>query len=730
MKQARQNSKSAPYFNPDLPIGERVKDLVSRMTLEEKIGQTLYAAEAVQRLGISEYNWWGECLHGAARAGIATVFPQSIGMAASFDTPLMKGIAAAIGDEVRAKHHEFVRQGDYGIFKGLTMWSPNVNIFRDPRWGRGQETYGEDPYLSGRMGVAFVQGLQGEDPRYLEVAATPKHYAVHSGPEALRHHFDAYASQKDLRETYLPAFRDCVIEGRAASVMGAYNRTNGEPCCASPTLLQKILREEWGFDGYVVSDCGAIWDIFAHHTVASSPEKAAAMAVNAGCDLNCGRTYSALVEAVKQDLIEEDTIDRAVERLMTARMQLGMFDPPERVPYARIPFEVNDCEEHRTLALQMARESMVLLKNEGGLLPLSKQTKCIAVVGPNADDRSMLLGNYNGFPSQYTTLLEGIRQSVSEKTKVLYARGCNWISDENTRWGIKAEAGIAEARSAAQRAEVVVLCLGLTADLEGEEGSARQAEWQGDRLNIGLPEIQQRLLEAVVAQGKPVVLVLCSGSPLSVPWAEDHVGAILEAWYPGQDGGKAVAEVLFGDYSPAGRLPVTVVRSLDQLPPFTDYDMRGRTYRYMEEQPLYPFGFGLSYASFEYSSLELDSSLLETGEALRISVAVKNAGKQQAEEVVQLYLSDLEASVRVPRRQLAGMRRIRLKAGEKQTVSLELSARQMALIDERGKRILEPGAFRVYVGGQQPDQRSAALTGKQVLSAEFSVSGSPLELDY
>jgi beta-glucosidase len=730
MKKEQKSTKPAPYLNPDLPIEKRVRDLVSRMTLQEKIGQTLYAAEAIPRLGVPEYNWWGECLHGAARAGIATVFPQSIGMAASFDTLLMKQVATAIGDEVRAKHHEFVRQGDYGIFKGLTMWSPNVNIFRDPRWGRGQETYGEDPYLSGRMGVAFVQGLQGEDPKYLKVVATPKHYAVHSGPEALRHHFDAHAGPKDLRETYLPAFRDCVVEAKAASVMGAYNRTNGEPCCASPTLLEKILRREWGFEGYVVSDCGAIWDIFAHHTSASSPEKAAAMAVNAGCDLNCGRTYSALVEAVKQGLIEEKTIDRAVERLMRARMQLGMFDPPERVPHARIPFEINDCEEHRKLALQMARESMVLLKNKDGLLPLSKQTKCIAVIGPNADDREMLLGNYNGYPSHYKTLLDGIRQSVSENTKVLYARGCNWISDENTRWGIKAEAGFAEALTAVQRAEVIVLCLGLTAELEGEEGSAKQAEWQGDRLNIGLPEIQQRLLEAVAAQGKPVVLVLCSGSPLSVPWAEDHVGAIIEAWYPGQEGGKAVAEVLFGDYSPAGRLPVTVVRSLDQLPPFTDYDMRGRTYRYLEDQPLYPFAYGLSYASFEYASLELSSSRVEAGESLRVSVEVRNSGKQPAEEVIQLYLSDLEASVRVPRWQLAGMRRILLEAGKKQTISFEVSPRQMALIDEAGQCILEPGTFRAYVGGHQPDQRSAALTGKQVLSEEFTVTGSPLELEY
>ncbi|MBM7582102.1 beta-glucosidase [Caldicoprobacter guelmensis] len=718
------------YLDPDQPLEKRVDDLVSRLTLEEKVSQMIYASSAIPRLGIPEYNWWNECLHGVAAAGIATVFPQAIGMAASFNDKLLYRVACAISDEARAKHHEFVRQGDRGIFKGLTFWSPNINIFRDPRWGRGQETYGEDPYLTGRMGVAFVKGLQGDHPKYLKVVATPKHYAVHSGPEPLRHSFDARVSQKDLRETYLPAFKECVKEGKAESIMGAYNRTNGEPCCASPTLLQKILREEWGFEGYVVSDCGAIDDIHMHHKVTSTPEESAALAVNNGCDLNCGRTFESLVNAVKQGLVSEETIDRAVKRLFRARFKLGMFDPLERVPYAQIPYEVNDCEEHRKLALEMARESMVLLKNEGGLLPLRKDLKAIAVIGPNADNKKVLLGNYNGMPSKYVTALEGIRAKVSPHTRVYYAQGCDLTNTEDTHWGPRATAGFAEALAAAQRADVVIMCLGLSPDLEGEEGNAPKSAAGGDRVSLDLPGMQEELLKAVCATGKPVVLVLFSGSPVSINWAHENVPAILQAWYPGEEGGTAIADVLFGDYNPGGRLPVTFVKSVEQLPPFTDYSMKGRTYRYMEDEPLYPFGYGLSYTTFEYSNLRLSAEVIEAGQSLTVSVDVKNTGKMAGDEVVQLYLKDLEASVDVPIHELKGFTRVKLQPGESTTVTFTLTPRQMALIDNDGRCILEPGKFRVMVGGRQPDKRSEVLAGSTILIGEFEVVGEMMELEY
>jgi len=715
------------YLDPDRPLEERVADLVARMTLEEKIAQMLYAAPAIPRLGVPEYNWWNECLHGVARAGVATVFPQAIGLAASFNTELLSEVATAISDEARAKHHEFARRGDRGIYKGLTEWSPNINIFRDPRWGRGQETYGEDPYLTSRMGVAFVRGLQGEDPRYLKVVATPKHFAVHSGPEPLRHGFDARVSPKDLRETYLPAFQACVQEGHAASVMGAYNRVNGEPCCASPTLLQKILREEWGFDGYVVSDCGAIQDIHVHHQVTHSPEESAALAVNAGCDLNCGRTYESLREAVRQGLVSEEALDRSVKRLMAARFRLGMFDPPERVPYAQIPYERNDCEEHRQLARRMARESMVLLKNDG-LLPLAKNLNCVAVIGPNADEKKILLGNYSGTPSKYVTPLEGIRGHVSPETQVLYAQGCDHWSTHEDGWGGSADRGFTEALAAAERAEVVVMCLGLSPELEGEEGDAAQSEG-GDRKSLDLPGMQQPLLEAVWATGKPVVLVLFNGSPLSINWAAEHVPAILEAWYPGEEGGTALAEILFGDDNPAGRLPITFVKSLDQVPPFTDYRLKGRTYRYLEDEPLYPFGYGLSYTSFTYHRLRLSSKVVQADEPLEVSVEVENTGERAGDEVVQLYLKDLETSGPAPICALQGFTRIHLQPGEKRTVSFTVTPRQRAFINDEGKCLLEPGTFRVTVGGSQPDARSEALTGVPVLAEEFEVIGAVVELE-
>lgn len=715
------------FRRTDLPLEERIADLISHLTLEEKVSQMVYDSAAIPRLGIEEYNWWNECLHGVARAGTATVVPQAIGMAASFNEPLLKKVAEVIAVEARAKHHEAARHGDRGIYKGLTFWTPNVNIFRDPRWGRGQETYGEDPYLTARLGVAFVEGLQGDDPKYLKTAACAKHYAVHSGPESLRHSFDATCSQKDLYETYLPAFRALVTEAKVESVMGAYNRTNGEPCCASPTLLQKILREDWGFDGHVVSDCGAIYDIHAHHKITNSPEESAALAVKNGCDLNCGRVYPALIEAVAQGLISEEEIDRALARLLRTKFKLGLFDPEEEVPLADTPYEVVSCSEHRELAREMARQSMVLLKNENNVLPLSKDLKTVAVIGPNADSRKVLLGNYYGTPAKPVTALEGIRSRLEPNCRVLFAEGCDLINTKVGYWGNSPKQGFSEALAAAERADAVIMCLGVSPELEGEEGEAANSDGGGDRVNLDLPGMQNELLKAVAALGKPLVLVLFSGSPLTVNWAQENVPAIIQAWYPGEEGGNALADIIFGDYNPAGRLPITYIKSLEQLPPFTDYAMAGRTYRYSEEEPLYPFGYGLSYTSFAYSSLQAPDSL-GIGENLVVQVDVENTGTRAGDEVVQLYIKHLDASVPVPRFSLQGFTRIALEPGQKQTVTFELSPRQLAIFDEEGRCLVEPGTLEIFVGGSQPDGRSQQLTGKKPLSVRTRLEGSTLEL--
>ncbi len=652
-------------------ISKRVEDLISQMTLEEKISQMVNAAPAIPRLGIPEYNWWNEALHGVAVAGIATVFPQSIGMAASFDDGLLHHVAVAISDEARAKYNEFIRHNDRAIFKGLTFWSPNINIFRDPRWGRGQETYGEDPYLTAKMGVAFVKGIQGNDPKYLKAIATPKHYAVHSGPESIRHEFNAEVSVKDLKETYLYAFKECVKKGKAASIMGAYNRVNGEPCCASKTLLQDILRKEWGFDGYVVSDCGAIYDIYAGHKIAKTLEEAAAMAVKNGCDLNCGDTYNKwLVNAVKVKAITEEEIDKSVKRLFTARFKLGMFDPPEKVPYSKIPYEVNDSEKHRRLALKMARESIVLLKNDK-LLPLDKNLKSIAVIGPNADKKEVLLGNYNGNPSRYVTVLDGIRAKLPHKTKVYYTEGCNPFKIEDKI--LKADRGFSEAISFAERSDVVIMCLGLSPELEGEEGTGPNQK--GDRDNLSLPGLQEELLEKIYAVNQNIILVLLNGSPLTINWAQDHIPAILEAWYPGEEGGTAVADVIFGNYNPGGRLPVTFVKSEDQLPSFTDYSMKGRTYRYMNEKPLYPFGYGLSYTKFGYKNLRIEPKNAKVGRSVKVTVEVENVGKVDGDEVVQLYLKVPKTFENLPNHELKGFKRIHLTVGERKKISFLLTPR-------------------------------------------------------
>ncbi len=720
---AARAQETLPYRNPDLPLERRVDDLIGRMTLEEKVNQMTYTAPAIPRLGVPQYNWWNEALHGVARAGVATVFPQAIGLAATWDTDLMHRVAGVIGDEGRAKYHEAVREGKRDQYYGLTFWSPNINIFRDPRWGRGQETYGEDPYLTGQMGVQFVRGLQGDDPRYYKVIATLKHYAVHSGPEPARHQFDARVDERDLRETYLPAFRAGILDGKAASVMGAYNRTNGVPCCASPRLLDRILRTEWGFRGYVVSDCGAITDIYRGHHYAGSAAEAAADAVRAGDDLDTGQDYRALVQAVQSGLVSEAEIDRSVKRLFTARFRLGMFDPDERVPYAQIPYSVNDSAEHRALALQAARESTVLLRNVKDALPLRKSLQRVAVIGPNADDVEVLLGNYNGTPSHAVTPLAGIRAKLPG-AQVTAARGC-----EHTRSDAKL---LAEAVESAKNADVAICVLGLSPRLEGEEMRVNAAGFSGgDRTSLDLPQPQEELLEAVAATGKPVVLVLLNGSALSVNWAARHVPAIVEAWYPGEESGTALADVLFGDYNPAGRLPVTFYRSVDQLPPFEDYRMAGRTYRYFTGEPLYPFGHGLSYTRFRYGKLRVGSDASRiTGTELQVTAEVKNDGAREGDEVVQLYVSRPGAPVPVPIRSLQGVRRVHLQPGEKQTVSFTLTPRQLSMILDDGRRVETPGEVEISVGGKQPGQQGdadARTTG--VVTRRVTLAGEEVTLE-
>jgi beta-glucosidase len=711
------------YQDPARPIAERVDDLVARMTLKEKILQMGTEAGPIQRLGIPRYNWWSEAGHGVARAGVATVFPQTIGMAASWNPELIYRIATAISDEGRAKYHENIRNDKHDLYGGLTFFCPNINIFRDPRWGRGQETYGEDPYLTARLAVNFVKGMQGDDPKYRKTIATAKHYAVHSGPERERHRFNAVVSERDLRTTYLPAFEALVTEARVGSVMGAYNRVNGEACCASPTLLQKILRDEWGFDGYVVADCGAIDDIYANHMLVKTPAEASALAVKAGCDLECGCTYgipcdyNTLEKAVQKGLLAEADIDRAVKRLFGARFALGMFDPDGQVPYAQIPVEVVDSPEHRELALEAARQSLVLLKNDRNLLPLDRSAiRSIAVLGPNADDTLVLSANYCGTPAEPITVLAGIRALADPATEITYVKGCDIV-------GLSRE-GFGDAVQAAKKAQVAVVVMGLSQQLEGEqgqtEGNPPGIVSMGDRMSIDLPPIQDQLLRAVQAAGTPVVLVLLNGSAVSSVWAEGNIPAILEAWYPGQAGGTAVAEALFGLTNPGGRLPVTFYQSASDLPAFDDYNMTGRTYRYFDGKPLYAFGHGLSYTRFAYRGLKINPQTLRPGDSVQVEAEVENTGEREGDEVVQLYLKDAEASLPVPRLQLAGFTRLRLAPGEKRTVAFTVIDRQMSFVDENGVPTIETGLFRVWVGGRQPHPEQA-VSSADLLTGEFSI---------
>ena len=706
------------YLDETLSFEERAQNLVSQMTLEEKVYQTLHSAPAIERLDVKSYNWWNEALHGVARAGTATVFPQAIGLAATFDEDILEEVADAISTEGRAKFNMQQKYGDTDIYKGLTFWSPNVNIFRDPRWGRGHETYGEDPYLSSRLGIRFIDGLQGHDEKYMKSAACAKHFAVHSGPEDERHSFNAEVSIQDMYETYLPAFKACVQEANVESVMGAYNRTNGEPCCGSPTLLQDILRDEWGFKGHVVSDCWAIKDFHMYHMVTSTPVESVALAMNSGCDLNCGNIYGNLLIAVRDGLVKEETIDKAVTRLMTTRMKLGLFDDPDKVPYNKIGYEVVESKEHLELNLESSKRSIVLLKNEDNLLPLDKsKLKTVGVIGPNANSRKALVGNYEGTASEYVTILEGVKEYLGEDTRVLYSEGCHLHQDKVSGLGQRNDR-IAEARAVADMSDVVIACFGLDPGLEGEEGDQGNEFASGDKPNLDLPGIQEEVLKELYKSGKPIVLVLLSGSALSVPWADENIPAIVQGWYPGAQGGRAIAQVLFGDASPEGKLPVTFYRTSEELPDFRDYNMENRTYRYMKNEALYPFGYGLSYTSFQLSDVSVDADGIEPGKTVTCQATIKNTGDMACADTVQVYVKVNREDA--PNWQLKGLKKVRLNPGEEKTVKLELQDEDFGLYDNDGELNLYVGDFEVYVGTNQPDTRSVELTGNKPFSKKVS----------
>lgn len=682
----------------------QAEELVAKMKLEEKVTQLRYDAPAIERLGIPAYNWWNEALHGVARAGVATSFPQAVGMAATFDKELIGEIADAIAVEGRAKYNAYAEHEDRDIYKGLTFWSPNVNIFRDPRWGRGQETYGEDPYLSSVLGVSFVKGLQGEGP-VMKAAACAKHFAVHSGPEALRHEFDAKVSQKDLYETYLPAFEALVKEADVEAVMGAYNRTNGEPCSGSKTLIQDILRDKWGFEGHYVSDCWAIKDFHEHHKVTGNVTESAAMALNAGCDLNCGSTYLHVLDAYKEGLISEETITESVIRLYTTRFLLGLFDETE---FDEISYTEVESREHLNLAERAAKESIVLLKNDG-ILPLQKEKlQTIGVIGPNANSRASLIGNYHGTSSEYITVLEGIQRYVGDKVRVLYSEGSAMkesriedLAQDNDR--------LSEAMIVAEHSDVVVLVVGLDEMLEGEEGDEGNAYASGDKEDLLLPVPQRELMHAIAQTDTPVVLCLMSGSDIDLSYAEKHFNGILQLWYPGARGGKAAAEVLFGETSPSGKLCVTFYEGLKNLPDFTDYSMKGRTYRYLEEKPQYPFGYGLTYGNVVTKAAALGNTPHE------VTVTVKNEGKMDTEDVVQIYVQNTKSNYATKNPRLCGFSRVFVEKGKEKTVTVQLDKHTYTVIDDEGKRVEDKNAYELFAGCSQPDERSKELLGTECI---------------
>ncbi len=698
---------------------KRAQELVSQMTLEEKASQLKHDAPAIPRLNVPAYNWWNEGLHGVARAGVATSFPQAIGMAAAFDTELMGQVGQVIGVEGRAKYNAYSAQEDRDIYKGLTFWSPNVNIFRDPRWGRGHETYGEDPYLTGELGKAFVEGLQG-DGEVMQAAACAKHFAVHSGPEAVRHKFAAKATKKDMWETYLPAFEKLVKEAGVEAVMGAYNRTNGEPCCGSKTLMQDILRGEWDFQGHFVSDCWAIRDFHEHHMVTDTAEESAAMALKAGCDVNCGNTYLHMVKAYQDGLVTEEEITLAAERLFTTRFLLGLFDETE---YDQIGYDKIECKEHLALADRATAEGVVLLKNNG-ILPLKKeQLKTIGVVGPNANSRAALVGNYHGTSSRYITVLEGIQDVVGDDVRVYYSEGCHLFKDKTESLGRRHDR-VTEAVSVAQNSDVVILCVGLDETLEGEEGDTGNSYASGDKVDLLLPQTQRELVEAVLKVGKPTIVLNMTGSAMDLRVEQEQADAVMQLWYPGARGGKVVAQLLFGELSPSGKLPVTFYKNTEDLPAFEDYSMKGRTYRYIETEPLYPFGYGLTYGDVEVSAVSCCGSpavnggeiTMDSPEAFRLHVKLTNRGQEGTGEVVQVYIRAEDAPDATPAAKLCGFARTWVPAEGEASVTVPIGAEAFTVVNEEGERLVEGKTFTVSVGLGQPDARTRALTGKDCIT--------------
>ncbi len=699
-----QTQSSQPLFrDTNLSTDQRVEDLVGRLTLEEKVTQMMDRSPAIDRLGIPAYNWWNEALHGVARTGLATVFPQAIALAATFDETAMFETFTVISDEARAKYHNYQKDKEFDRYKGLTFWTPNINIFRDPRWGRGMETYGEDPFLTAKMGVAAVKGLQGNDPKYFKSFACAKHFAVHSGPESSRHSFNAVVSDRDLWQTYLPAFEALVKEGNVQQVMCAYNSFEGKPCCGSDRLLVDILRNKWGYKGIVVSDCGAIDDFYKidtrtpRHDTHPDAQTASADAVQTGTDVECGNSYKSLVDAVHKGLIKESQLDVSLRRLFRGRFELGMFDPDEMVRWSKIPYSTVDCQEHKDQALKMARESMVLLKNKNNTLPLSKKIKTIAVVGPNANDSTMLWANYNGFPSKTITILQGIKNKLPN-TRIIFEKGCNHTGEMNPD-------SLKLTVSKVKDADIILFAGGISPKLEGEEMRVAIEGFKGgDRTNIEIPTIQKEMIKALKATGKPVIYVLCTGSALALNWEEANVDAILNAWYGGEAAGTAVADILFGDYNPAGRLPVTFYKSIDQLPEFEDYSMKGRTYRYMTQEPLYPFGYGLSYTKFAYQSASLSKSTICKTENVTLTVAVKNNGKRDGDEVVQVYLRNPN-DPNGPLKALKGFKRVSLKKGELQKVSFVLAPETFNSFNDNSKNFeVLPGKYELLYGGSSADK--------------------------
>ncbi|MBO7192105.1 MAG: glycoside hydrolase family 3 C-terminal domain-containing protein [Bacteroidales bacterium] len=745
-----------PFRNPELPREERINDLISRLTLQEKVGMMMHGSKGVERLGIPDYNWWNEALHGVARAGLATVYPQTIGMAATFDPQTHLQTFTYVSDEARAKYNDAVSRGEYKQYYGLTFWTPNINIFRDPRWGRGQETYGEDPFLTSVMGVATVKGLQGDNPDYYKTHACAKHFAVHSGPEWNRHSFDVVVSSKDLWETYLPAFESLVKEGDVREFMGAYNSYDGDPCCGSAFLMKDVLRGKWNYQGLVVSDCWAINDFFVvgHHESHPDAASASAAAVLTGTDIECGSAYVNLVSAVEEGLITEKDIDVSIRRILNGLFELGFFDPASMVPWSTIPYSNVDSQEHKDHALKVARQSVVLLKNEGDVLPVRpSDVKKIAVVGPNATDDKMMLGNYNGTPSHTVTILEGIKEAYPD-AEVTYERGCDLVEgyvyvDPRLQRGFRAEnyeglsaeqmaeirkmeaerqallaaapkpipsenytpEALAEfAAKTAEGSDVIFFVGGLAPTIEGEEMRVTLDGFKGgDRERIELPEVQGKMLKALKATGKPVVFILCSGSAVALEQNEGDYDALVCAWYGGQAGGTAVGDIVSGKVSPSGRLPITFYKSTAQLPDFLDYNMKGRTYRYMTEAPLYPFGYGLSYADFSYEGAKLSSKSVKAGDSVTVTVTLKNDSDVASDEVVQVYVKRLDDE-NAPIKALKGFQRVSMNAGETKKVSIELPASSFEYYDSTADDlVVKPGKYQILYGSSSADADLKAL---------------------